>query len=428
MKIAIIGGGASGLMVAHFLRDEHDLHIFEKADYLGGNIRTLNRNIKGFDLPEGVHIENGVTGFNATSYPHFCRFLKDLGMETHGQYLPGSLFFQDGRYFQAPSLDMLRDSGLVGSLRESLKLTEMAADCGRFLLKSWNISAHKAKGKGLLEFLGGPSDFATWMRCVCMLSYSMPFEATADYPAEIAVRLLKTWLLRFYWVFVKGGVFAYADRILEDFQGQITLQARIKGVERHESGVTLKFAEGREQNFDLVIFATTPDAVLPLLSDATPSERRRFATWKPNIAPTIAHTDVSMYTRYGVEPYSACDQFERDPGKRYGYNTYLNHCYQLPKATPYSFAYDLEDLVDPSKILDRYDHITPLYTVAALQSRDEIIETNGERHTFHVGAYLGDGLHEGALVSALRVSRLISMGLRTTAKQAEEEMKFKMTA
>ena len=40
MKIAIIGGGISGLTVAHLLHEEHDLTLFEANDYVGGHTHT----------------------------------------------------------------------------------------------------------------------------------------------------------------------------------------------------------------------------------------------------------------------------------------------------------------------------------------------------------------------------------------------------
>jgi predicted NAD/FAD-binding protein len=45
--------------------------------------------------------------------------------------------------------------------------------------------------------------------------------------------------------------------------------------------------------------------------------------------------------------------------------------------------------------------------VDALRYRDEIIACNGEYHTFHAGAYLGEGLHEGAIKSAYIVAQLL---------------------
>ena len=68
-------------------------------------------------------------------------------------------------------------------------------------------------------------------------------------------------------------------------------------------------------------------------------------------------------------------------------------------------AYNLEDKVDSAKIIDVQKHHTPFYSQKAFTFRNEVIETNGENHTFHAGAYLGDGLHEGAITSDQNVSK-----------------------
>ena len=47
MKIAIIGGGASGMVTAYLLNKKgHNVTVFEKQPILGGHIRTLNKNVK----------------------------------------------------------------------------------------------------------------------------------------------------------------------------------------------------------------------------------------------------------------------------------------------------------------------------------------------------------------------------------------------
>lgn len=60
-----------------------------------------------------------------------------------------------------------------------------------------------------------------------------------------------------------------------------------------------------------------------------------------------------------------------------------------------------------NKIIHRQQHNTPLYSVAAIRYRNEVVATNGENHTYHAGAYLGEGLHEGAISSAFAVSELL---------------------
>ena len=41
MKIAIIGSGISGNVVAYKLHKEHDITVFESADYIGGHVTTI---------------------------------------------------------------------------------------------------------------------------------------------------------------------------------------------------------------------------------------------------------------------------------------------------------------------------------------------------------------------------------------------------
>ena len=73
----------------------------------------------------------------------------------------------------------------------------------------------------------------------------------------------------------------------------------------------------------------------------------------------------------------------------------------------FGLAFGMDGEIDPDKVILRQEHHTPDYTVAAYRMRHEVIATNGELHTFHAGAWLGDGLHEGAVRSGLAVSRLL---------------------
>jgi predicted NAD/FAD-binding protein len=87
----------------------------------------------------------------------------------------------------------------------------------------------------------------------------------------------------------------------------------------------------------------------------------------------------------------------------------LNRLYAIDanKYPHYSLAYNLDKLINPAKIIHRQQHQTPLYSVAALRYRHEVIASNGENHTYHAGAYLGEGLHEGAVSSAFAVAELL---------------------
>jgi uncharacterized protein len=174
-------------------------------------------------------------------------------------------------------------------------------------------------------------------------------------------------------------------------------------------GVTVELAGGKFQEFDKVVFATPPDQVLKLLADPHSEEIRRFTAWQGNHVQTILHNDLSMYSPYQIKEGSEFDFFEIDRQQGcWGYNANLNQLCGISSPVQYSLSFNLESLVAPYRILHIQQHHTPLYTVAAFRYRDEIITTNGDYHTYHVGAYLGDGLHEGAITSAFNVAALIT--------------------
>ena len=45
IKIAIIGGGISGLSAAYFLSKKYDISLYESKNYLGGHAITLKKDI-----------------------------------------------------------------------------------------------------------------------------------------------------------------------------------------------------------------------------------------------------------------------------------------------------------------------------------------------------------------------------------------------
>ena len=121
---------------------------------------------------------------------------------------------------------------------------------------------------------------------------------------------------------------------------------------------------------------------------------------------------------------SSFDFFQTDT--RWGYNGYLNQLCGISSPPHYFLSFQLEELIAREQILHTQAHHTPLYTTESFRYRDEVVATNGENHTYHVGAYLGDGLHGGAITSAVRVARLIGLSLESisSVKRKREQISF----
>ena len=72
-RIAIVGGGISGLAAAHLLAPRHAVTLFEAAPRLGGHARTVVAGING-DQP----VDTGFIVFNYANYPHLTKLFRDL--------------------------------------------------------------------------------------------------------------------------------------------------------------------------------------------------------------------------------------------------------------------------------------------------------------------------------------------------------------
>ena len=76
MKIAIIGGGISGLLSARLLARENELCVFEANDYAGGHTNTVEFEAFG----NRYAADTGFMVFNDRTYPNFIRMLGQVGV------------------------------------------------------------------------------------------------------------------------------------------------------------------------------------------------------------------------------------------------------------------------------------------------------------------------------------------------------------
>src|ERR1700739_5131267 len=76
MKVAVVGAGVSGLVVAQLLQRAHDVTVFDANGYAGGHTNTVR-----VDTPNETHqVDTGFVVFNDRNYPNFERLLERLGV------------------------------------------------------------------------------------------------------------------------------------------------------------------------------------------------------------------------------------------------------------------------------------------------------------------------------------------------------------
>ena len=67
MKVAIIGGGISGMMAAERLNGHADYVLYEQAETLGGHANTAEVVVEG----KSIAVDTGFIVFNETNYPYY---------------------------------------------------------------------------------------------------------------------------------------------------------------------------------------------------------------------------------------------------------------------------------------------------------------------------------------------------------------------
>ena len=148
-RIAVIGGGISGMGAAYELRRAHQVVLFEAAPRLGGHARTVMAGKNG-DLP----VDTGFLVFNDVNYPHLIRLFKELdvpvmdsdmsfgasidgGWLEYGLLAPRAVFAQPRNLVRPKFYGMIRDI-LKFNKRANSELIDPAITIGE-LVNKWQL-------------------------------------------------------------------------------------------------------------------------------------------------------------------------------------------------------------------------------------------------------------------------------------------------
>ena len=407
MKIAIIGGGSAGMISAHLLCRKHDVTVYEKAPILGGNIRTLNGNVSTNKIPNDITVEAGVTAFNYVSSPTMRRLLNNLKIPYYlsAPKLASSIQLAKRQLYTVPSFHTLNQYGLMNYLKASKINVILFPDVLKMLWRMSLSSKVKMQDITMGSFINHTSVLSQkWMRCSIMLGLSMPYIETMQFPSD----WLKTIFFRYrlpIWASPENGMYDYINKIISlgDNNLRIHCDVNIKHIIRSRNSISILFQDGSKQTFDKVIFATTPEQVLKLLESPTAQEIKRFHHWRERSFSILSHTDHTLYDSFIKPTPSPFDYFEKN-NQDFGYNTYLNDIHKIKGSTSYNFSYNLDERINPDSILMKMNHTVPIFNNKSIKNNDEILQTNGDNNTFHVGAYLGHGLQESAAKTANMVA------------------------
>lgn len=413
-RIAIVGGGISGLAAAYRLSPRHDVTLFEAAPRLGGHARTVMAGLRG-DQP----VDTGFIVFNFVNYPHLTAMFRDLGVPIVKSDMTFGASIDDG----ALEYGLKNLSSLFGQQTNALRpaFYGMVRDILRFNARAVE-HAHSDDvtiGQLMDELRLGDWFQRYYLMPICGAIWSTPMEEIRGFPARSLVQFFRNHALlsatgQHQWWTVKGGSIEYVRRLETHLRatGCVLRPATpVQSVDRHDTGVSIHLPDGETQHFDQVIMACHSDDALRLLSRPTTREDALLGDMRYQDNEVILNRDEGQMPKrracWSSWVYKA-DGHDTRPA--IGVTYWMNRLQNIPENDPLFISLNPVSPVREETIYDVNTFRHPVFDRAALRAQKMLRGIQGQNNTWFTGAYLRHGFHEDGFASAVRVARAIEAG------------------
>jgi predicted NAD/FAD-binding protein len=406
MRIAVVGAGVSGLVVAHLLHEAHEVTVFEANGYAGGHTNTIR-----VDTPNETHqIDTGFIVFNDRNYPNFERLLRRLGVA----WQPSTMTFSVSDGVGDFEYSSASPNGLFAKRAHLLTpwFHRMIADLARFNRAARELLRDRAPEMSLLEWLEHHRFSRLFVERLIVPQVSAVWSAAPrqmwSFPARFLAEFFDNHgMLSFrgrpHWRTVRGGSARYVEALTQAFSGRLRLRTPVQAVTRHDDHVLVKPKGANVERFDEVVLATHSDQALALLGDASDRENEILGALRYQDNEAILHTDVQMLPCRRRAWASWNYHLLPEPKPVTTVTYHMNRLQSLRAEQEFCVTLNQAEVIDPARVVRKISYAHPVYTEAAVAAQARVHEIDGRNRTHFCGAYWGWGFHEDGVVSGLRV-------------------------
>ncbi|NDW01599.1 MULTISPECIES: FAD-dependent oxidoreductase [unclassified Salipiger] len=410
-RVAVIGGGISGLATAWLLSQRCRVTLYEAAPRLGGHARTVTAGLYG-DQP----VDTGFIVFNYANYPHLTALFRDLDVPVERSDMSFGVSLDGGRLEYA-----LRSGNALFGQRSNIARPGFYAMIRDILHFNRHAEA-KAESHphlsiaGLVEALGLGNAFRDrYLYPICGAIWSTPSAKIGDFPAQALMRFLRNHALlsagnQHQWWTVSGGSRSYVERLtaaLEARQVSLRPGTPVLQVERDEKHATVMTEGHAPEQYDQVVFACHADMALSLLAEPSSSEQRALGAVKFQDNHAVLHRDTRLMPQrrrcwsswvFRTEPGTPPDQ-------PVGVTYWMNRLQNIPDSDPLFVTLNPQRDIPDELVYDRNTFRHPVFDTAALDAQSRIAALQGKNRSWYAGAWLRNGFHEDGFASAVRIAR-----------------------
>ncbi|WP_333606756.1 NAD(P)/FAD-dependent oxidoreductase [Arsukibacterium sp.] len=415
MRIAVIGGGISGMMAWYLLQQKYLVTLFESNDYLGGHTATVDVQYQG----QHYAIDTGFIVFNDWTYPVFNKFIAELGVAS----LPTEMSFSVKNTLTDLEYNGNSFASLFAQKRNLMRPSfyRMLLDITRFnklgkrLIEQDHADLDLELGVFLSKYQFGKAVRDNYLLPMGAAIWSAGLTDMPQFPVRFFLRFFNNHGLlninnRPQWSVIKGGSKRYVEALLAKLgTDNLRLKQNIKAVNRDEQGVLLTFADGQTERFDKVVFACHSDQALALLADASAQEQAVLGGIAYQQNEVVLHTDTRLLPKRKAAWASWNYNLDNSQSQRATLTYNMNILQQL--TAPVTFCVTLNNIaaIDPDSILGIYQYAHPVYNMMTIESQKQRESINGKQHSYFCGAYWYNGFHEDGARSAVDVAAMLGV-------------------
>ncbi|QHN78394.1 Tuberculostearic acid methyltransferase [Arachis hypogaea] len=306
MRVAVVGGGISGLASAYVLAKEGvNVTLYEKEDYLGGHAKTVN--VDGIDLDLGFML------FNPATYPDMIEFLESLGIDMELSELSFAVSLDGGHGCEWGSRNGL--SSLFAQkmnvfnpyfwqmIREIIKFKDDVISYLDMVDNNLNMD-HNETLEQFIKSNGYSELFVkAYLIPICGSIWPCSSERALSFSAFSVLSFCRNFQhLQLFgksqWLTVKGGSHAYVEKVKEELVSrgvQVITNCEVELVSTLEKGCLVQCKDGSEQTYESCIVAThAPDTLRLLGDEATYDERRILGAFQYVYSDIFLHHDKNL--------------------------------------------------------------------------------------------------------------------------------------
>lgn len=410
-RIAVIGGGITGMSAARALSPHHRVTLFEAGADFGGHARTVFAGKTGEQA-----VDTGFIVFNYVNYPHLTRLFADLDVPVQRSDMSFGVSLKDGGFEYA-----LRSGNAVFGQRRNLarpRFWGMLRDILTFNARAFAAAQGRSELTidGLLAELGlGEAFRDDYLYPICGAIWSTPRAGIGAFPAEALIRFMRNHGLmqakgQHEWWTVTGGSRSYVARLKADLRRRdvfLRANAPVQGVTRLRHGIALKLHGAEPEIFDQVVFACHADQALRMLADPAPDVAAALGAVRFQDNRTLLHADASVMPRRRRCWSSWVYREDEAAGESVGITYWMNRLQGIPDSDPLFVTLNPAQ-VDERLVYDEHVFRHPVFDHGALRAQKTLAGLQGRDGLWFAGAWMRNGFHEDGCAAAMRIARRLT--------------------